>query len=48
MPVYVDGLAIQFYRGIGPKTQFIGPFSSLNFFIGANNSGKSTALNFIH
>ncbi|MGK7753114.1 AAA family ATPase [Roseovarius sp. C03] len=48
MPDYLSGLAIQFYRGIGPNTQYIGPFSDLNFFIGPNNSGKSTVLNFLN
>ncbi len=48
MPVYLEALALQFYRGIGPEMQFMGPFSEMNFFIGANNSGKSTILNFIN
>lgn len=48
MPTFLDGLAIQFYRGIGAETQYIGPFSDINFFIGANNAGKSTVLNFVH
>jgi predicted ATP-dependent endonuclease of OLD family len=45
MPTYLEGLAIQFYRGIGPEAQYIAPFSSMNFFVGANNSGKSIVLN---
>jgi len=45
MPTYLEGLAIQFYRGIGPEPQYIAPFSSMNFFVGANNSGKSIILN---
>jgi len=48
MPTYLNSLALRFYRGIGPETQFIGPFSDFNFFIGANNSGKSIILSFIH
>lgn len=47
MPIYLNAIALQFYRGIGPETQYIGPFSEINFFIGANNAGKSIALNFI-
>ncbi len=47
MPTYLDGVAIQFYRGIGPETQYIAPFSDMNFFVGANNAGKSIVLNFI-
>jgi AAA ATPase domain len=48
MPVFFDALAIQFFRGIGPEIQKLGPFKSFNFFVGANNSGKSTVLDFIH
>lgn len=47
MQTYLEGLAIQFYRGIGPNTQYIAPFSEMNFFIGANNAGKSIVLNFL-
>ncbi|WP_065322700.1 AAA family ATPase [Tritonibacter mobilis] len=47
MPNYLKALSLQFYRGIGPDKQIIGPFSDVNLFIGANNSGKSTVLNFI-
>ncbi len=47
MPVFLEALALQFYRGIGPQIQKIGPFGSLNFFLGPNNSGKSTILTFI-
>ena len=45
MPTYLEGLAIQFYRGIGPEAQYIAPFSSMNFFVGVNNAGKSIVLN---
>lgn len=48
MPIFLSGLAIQFYRGIGPEVQYLGPFSDFNFFIGANNAGKSTVLEFLH
>ena len=48
MPVFLEALAIQFFRGIGPDTQKLGPFKSFNFFVGANNSGKSTVLDFLH
>lgn len=47
MPIHLKALSLQFYRGIGPDKQSIGPFSEMNLFIGANNSGKSTVLNFI-
>ncbi|WP_120499437.1 AAA family ATPase [Roseovarius sp. EL26] len=44
---FLDGIALQFYRGIGPETQYIAPFSQMNFFIGPNNAGKSIVLNAI-
>ena len=47
MAVYLKGLKLQFYRGIGHEPQAMAPFRDFNFFIGANNSGKSTVLNFI-
>src|ERR1700761_5353737 len=47
-PIYLEALAIQFFRGIGPDIQKLGPFKDFNFFVGANNSGKSTVLDFIH
>lgn len=47
MSVFLDGLAIQYYRGIGEEIQYVAPFAKLNFFIGANNSGKSILLNFL-
>jgi ribosome biogenesis GTPase A len=47
MPIFLQGLALQNYRGIGPQIQKMAPFREFNFFIGANNSGKSTALNFL-
>ncbi|SOC11559.1 AAA family ATPase [Rhodobacter maris] len=48
MPIYLSAIALQFYRGIGPETQFVAPFSEMNFFIGANNAGKSIVLNFLN
>jgi predicted ATPase len=47
MTVFLDGIAAQFYRGIGSEVQYIAPFSRMNFFIGANNAGKSIVLNFL-
>ncbi|WP_444459946.1 AAA family ATPase [Rhodobacter capsulatus] len=47
MTVFLDGIAAQFYRGIGAEPQLIGPFSNVNFFIGANNSGKSIVLSLL-
>lgn len=47
MPIYLNAIALQFYKGIGPETQFVAPFSDVNFFIGANNAGKSIVLNFL-
>lgn len=47
MTNYLEAISLRFYRGIGNETQYIGPFSRFNFFIGANNSGKSTILSFI-
>lgn len=48
MPVYLEALTIQFFRGIGSESQTLGPFKDFNFFVGANNSGKSTILDFVH
>lgn len=47
MSVFLDGVAARFYRGIGPETQYIYPFTKMNFFIGENNAGKSVILNLI-
>ncbi|MBP1843110.1 putative ATPase [Rhizobium petrolearium] len=47
MPVFLHALSLQFYRGIGPETQKLSNFTEFNFFIGANNSGKSTVLNYL-
>lgn len=45
--VFLHGLALSNYRGIGADIQYIAPFSKFNFFIGPNNAGKSAVLNFI-
>ncbi|MEQ9239902.1 AAA family ATPase [Roseovarius indicus] len=47
MTVFLHGLRLQFFRGIGPETQEMAPFRKFNVFIGANNSGKSTVLDYI-
>lgn len=47
MPAYLHGLSLKFYRGVGSELQKITHLKEFNFFIGANNSGKSTILNFI-
>jgi predicted ATPase len=48
MSVFLDGIAVGFFRGVGPNVQSLGPFRDFNFFVGANNAGKSTALDVIH
>jgi hypothetical protein len=45
--IYLQGLKLTNYRGIGPKEQTMAPFKTFNFFIGANNTGKSAVLSFI-
>ena len=47
MPIYLRALALQYYRGVGPKIQKLSPFQEFNFFIGANNAGKSTILDYL-
>lgn len=47
MTSYLEALALKNYRGIGPDWQFMPRFKKFNFFIGANNAGKSAVLNFI-
>ncbi|WP_454817085.1 ATP-dependent nuclease [Labrys neptuniae] len=47
MSIYLKALTLRNYRGIGEKIQQMHSFKKFNFFIGANNSGKSTILNFI-
>lgn len=46
MDIQLDGISLENYRGIGSR-QRIGPFGRCNFFIGANNVGKSVVLNFL-
>lgn len=47
MPIFLKALALRRYRGIGDTWQQMPDFKTFNFFIGPNNSGKSTVLNFI-
>ena len=44
MTIFLHGVAIANYKGYGPDVNYIGPFDRFNFFIGANNSGKSSVL----
>lgn len=46
MPVYLEALSLERYRGVREEQTMSG-FRDFNFFIGANNAGKSTVLNFI-
>ena len=46
--VYLPGLSIGGYRSFGPDVQRMGPFSKMNLFVGANNSGKSNILRLIY
>ncbi|WP_298860767.1 AAA family ATPase [uncultured Sulfitobacter sp.] len=46
MTIFIEGLRLGDYRGIG-KTQEIAPLKRFNFFASANNSGKSTILDFL-
>lgn len=45
--IYLKGLQLSGFKGLGADRQTIGPFQRFNFFIGTNNSGKSTILDFI-
>lgn len=45
--VFLHGVALANYRGIGDTPVFIGPFRRFNFMIGPNNAGKSCVLHFI-
>ena len=47
MTKFLHALSLQFYRGIGPIEQRIVGLQDFNFFIGANNAGKSIILNFL-
>ncbi|MHC3433051.1 AAA family ATPase [Delftia lacustris] len=44
---FLGGVALANYRGVGSDLQRVAPFEQFNFFIGPNNSGKSTVLHFI-
>lgn len=48
MPIFLEGIRVAFFRGIGPEAQSLGPFKGFNFFVGPNNAGKSTVLDAIH
>lgn len=43
----LKGIALKNYRGIGNNWESVYPLSKFNFFVGENNSGKSTFLEFI-
>jgi len=47
MSVFLHALALRNYRGIDAEWQWMPSFKKFNFFIGPNNAGKSTVLNFI-
>jgi recombinational DNA repair ATPase RecF len=47
MPIFLHALALRHYRGIGPNIQKLHSFREFNFFIGANNAGKSTILAYL-
>jgi predicted ATPase len=47
VPIFLNGLALRNYRGIGSTMLRLAPFREFNFFIGANNAGKSTILDFM-
>lgn len=44
---YLHGIALANYRGVGDEVVYVTPFQKFNFFIGPNNVGKSTVLNYI-
>jgi len=46
--VEFDGVAIAGYRSFGDQPQYIGPLAKVNLLAGANNSGKSNVLRFVH
>lgn len=45
--VFLHGLRLANFRAFGPQAQTIAPLGQFNFFVGANNSGKSAVLNFV-
>lgn len=48
MVAMLRSLGLRNYRGIGPAWQLMPRFERFNFFIGANNAGKSAVLNFLN
>lgn len=46
--MFLKGLGLKNYRGIGSTEQLMAPFRAFNIFIGANNAGKSTVLSFLN
>lgn len=48
MKAKLRALGLKNYRGIGPEWQYMPRFEKFNFFIGANNAGKSAVLNFLN
>lgn len=47
MTIYLEALKLGGFRSIG-EVQKLAPLRRFNFFVGANNSGKSTVLDFLH
>lgn len=47
MSAFLQGLALRHFKGIGSGWQKMPDFKKFNFFIGPNNAGKSTVLDFI-
>lgn len=47
MPVYLDGIGVKNFRGIDNEFQHASGLARFNFFIGPNNSGKSTVLDLV-
>lgn len=47
MSIFLNGISVRYFCGIGKNTQYISPFGKINMFIGPNNSGKSIILNLI-
>jgi len=45
--VFLHGVALANYRGIGDDPIYVGPFRRFNFLIGPNNAGKSCVLYYI-
>lgn len=45
--IFLHGVVLANYRGVGSEPIKIGPFQRFNFMIGPNNAGKSCVLRFI-